>query len=278
MASSFLPAGHRRRVATPQTEDDERVLGRRGPVDYEYEPREYGEGLVFDWWPDLYALAEGDRYEVPLPDDCPADPDLLQGDDAINIPLFALLLSVVDQASLSGLKLGESFELTAQIGSHWLEARWPPGQRPDTARLIKHLASEFEASEAGLRPKIAATHDALAFRIRTIQAGDATINFVGFIGEGENLISFGADGMLRIWQAGTGQLLREVSDPDANGSAALSPLGDTAITFGFEPTMRLWELATCELRAELRGHDEGIECAAPEVGTTETKGARQPTT
>jgi WD40 repeat protein len=241
-----------------KTSDDDAVFGHGEDAGYEYVANEHG-GIRFDWWPDLYDLKDGDHYEIVHEGDWAIDPALLRGDDAINVPLFWLLKAVLEQVSLKGVKRTKDFQLSAQIGAHWLEVQWRPGDAPETSQLINYLESERQAREAGLRPKLRRTKEPFKCRLVTIDVGFATINSLAFMPDGKKLVSFGADGFLRVWNAKTAALFHET---DYGLSMALSADGKLAVAFGFQESIELWNLSSGRVVAEFEaGHGPIVSVA-----------------
>src|SRR5262245_41021276 len=266
-----------------ETDDDDAVLG--NPARYEYVPNEYGL-TWFDWWPDLYELKEGDRYEIPLEEEWEIDTQLLVGDNAINLPLFALIKKVLEAVSLEGLNLSSDFQLTAEIGCHFFQSRLKPGETLKTGPLIRHLVAEFRAGEAGLRPKIPTTHEAFKHRLVAIQAGTV----LSFDSAGEHLICFGnrkleildvrsgtpghtidcggselhhrlavsrdlklgaayggADS-IRLLKLDTGHVEAEWTTCGGIQSAALSPNGEQLAAATSDSAIQLWDVSSGKLR------------------------------
>ena len=58
------------------------------------------------------------------------------------------------------------------------------------------------------------------------------------------LATAGIDDTVRIWDARTGQELRELDHPDAVNNVAFSPDGKSLATFDFDGTIRIWDACT----------------------------------
>lgn len=133
------------------------------------------------------------------------------------------------------------------------------------AALTKALPALTIESDAGLvRPRVPTTHGALKSLLFTIDAGTATINSVAFTPDGKKLVSFGADNYMRIWNAKSAALIREIKCANAHHSMAPTPDGKFGLTFGQNTSMGLWDLASGKRRVDLKGGKEWIwiSCAA----------------
>jgi WD40 repeat protein len=74
--------------------------------------------------------------------------------------------------------------------------------------------------------------------------------------------SFG-DQVVRVWDARTGELIRELSSSQTRGRfVLLSPDGTTLATNGLGKSIALWDLRTGELLRKLEGHDHPPQSAA----------------
>jgi hypothetical protein len=105
-----------------ETSDDKAVFGGRYG---EYNDNEFGRGVTFEWWPDLYSCAEGEPYEIELEDRSVVRTfQSEEGNDAIDRPLFELLKQVLRDADISSVNKGASFALAVEMGSSGLEETW----------------------------------------------------------------------------------------------------------------------------------------------------------
>src|SRR5262245_10866594 len=82
-----------------ESTDDAAVLGGE---ESEYNENEFGPGISFDGWPNFYDRSEGEKFEIHMPDGSTkiTDPEL-DGDEAINWPVFELLKEVLSEANLN---------------------------------------------------------------------------------------------------------------------------------------------------------------------------------
>jgi hypothetical protein len=105
-----------------ETSDDKAVFGGRHG---EYNDNEITRGVRFDWWPDFYACAENEPYEIHMPDGQVVKTFQSQeGNDAIDRPFFGLLMEVLKEADLHLLNKGKPFILGVEMGSSGLQETW----------------------------------------------------------------------------------------------------------------------------------------------------------
>jgi WD40 repeat protein len=80
-----------------------------------------------------------------------------------------------------------------------------------------------------------------------------------FTADGETIFTSDHDGMVRSYDAASGQLLTSFrASPDWLTDIRLSPDGRYLLTGGGEPAARLWDLQTGVAVAEYTGHTEQL--------------------
>jgi WD40 repeat protein len=81
--------------------------------------------------------------------------------------------------------------------------------------------------------------------------------------DGDQLLSFGADGMARVWKGKTWQLYREFQcDLLPVMVAVLSPDGKRLLLSGPKNALKVWEVETRKHAGTLAGHPDLVLCAA----------------
>lgn len=91
--------------------------------------------------------------------------------------------------------------------------------------------------------------------LTAVTGSENSKNTVGFYSRGE-------DPCLRIWDIGTGQVVRTLIGPAGSWSVAWSPDGRTIASGGEDSNVRLWEVATGKERACLTGHQGPVTALA----------------
>ena len=89
-----------------------------------------------------------------------------------------------------------------------------------------------------------------------LHVSDAPVKTVAYSPDGATLATGSIDGVVRLFDAGTGRLKAEL--PGHTGfvwSVAFSPDGTTLASGSWDRTVRLWEVATGALMATLQGHE-----------------------
>ncbi|WP_304054506.1 WD40 repeat domain-containing protein [Nitrosomonas communis] len=101
------------------------------------------------------------------------------------------------------------------------------------------------------------------YNTRKIWTTDAPIHAIAFSSDSMRLLSAGDDGILRWWEAQTGQLLGEPIQIAEQGmsSIAISPDGKQLATGDAKGAVRLWDIDTKRLTREIKG-DGPIYCMA----------------
>jgi len=78
----------------------------------------------------------------------------------------------------------------------------------------------------------------------------------------KTIVSASWDRTAKIWEAGTGKLLRTLEGHKYNvNSASYSPDNKTIVTSSFDRTAKIWDAATGELLYSLEGHANGVKDA-----------------
>jgi WD40 repeat protein len=90
-----------------------------------------------------------------------------------------------------------------------------------------------------------------------------TANGLSFSRDGRQLASGSADRTVKVWDAQTGKLLHNLSDPTgAVNSVAFHPQYDRILaTGGSDSTVKVWNTQTTEYRT-FRGHRKMVESVA----------------
>ncbi len=85
---------------------------------------------------------------------------------------------------------------------------------------------------------------------------------VYFSADGSHLITAGVDGIVRIWEVGTGQLVQEINaDQQILQGSSVSPDGSIVATASNGSDVRLWDYQSGERRLILEGAGEGVTLA-----------------
>jgi WD40 repeat protein len=89
------------------------------------------------------------------------------------------------------------------------------------------------------------------------------VSSAAFSPDGTMIITASSDASARLWDAATGQELRQLEGhKDDVRSAIFSPDGKLVVTASLDKTARLWDAATGDELRQYLGHDEGVIFAA----------------
>jgi WD40 repeat protein/DNA-directed RNA polymerase specialized sigma24 family protein len=118
-----------------------------------------------------------------------------------------------------------------------------------------------------LRPlggRVTVREAATGRRLLTLNEGQAdVINNVCFSPDGRRLAGATSGGQVKVWDAGTGRLLRTLRGHTAAVRvAAFSADGRRLVTASADKTARLWDADTGKQVLAFRGHQAGVLCAA----------------
>jgi WD40 repeat protein len=94
--------------------------------------------------------------------------------------------------------------------------------------------------------------------IRRLEGHAAPAHTVRFTLGGRHVVSAALDKTIRIWEAGTGRLVRTIQSPEPVERAAFSPDERLALTSGGDNPVLLWDLDAGQVTGRFAGHDRGI--------------------
>jgi WD40 repeat protein len=83
---------------------------------------------------------------------------------------------------------------------------------------------------------------------------------VAFSPDGRNAVSAGGD--IKLWDVGTGSLLRTFGSSDRTYTVAFSPDGQTIVSGGSDKMLKLWDARTGKLLRTLEGHSNVVNSVA----------------
>jgi WD40 repeat protein len=99
--------------------------------------------------------------------------------------------------------------------------------------------------------------------IKRLEGHTGPVYSVAFSADGRKLVSGGADGSVRWWDAKTGKEQRRFDGH--NGpvwTVAVSPTGQRIMSGGFDRTIRLWDPVSGKESKQLAGHDDYVRSVA----------------
>ncbi|MGH3773979.1 MAG: WD40 repeat domain-containing protein, partial [Pseudonocardiaceae bacterium] len=89
------------------------------------------------------------------------------------------------------------------------------------------------------------------------------VQAVAWSPDGTRLLTGGTDGIIRVWDATTAELLHQLTGHTGGVHAvAWSPDGTRLLTGGTDSTVRVWDATTAELLHQLTGHTGGVQAVA----------------
>ena len=98
--------------------------------------------------------------------------------------------------------------------------------------------------------------------MQVLRGHDRDVFALAFHPNGDWIVSGGWDGTIRIWDAATGEPLRQLRGHDgAVRAIAVSPDGRQILSGGHDGALKFWEAATGENTQTLRAHSKWITCA-----------------
>jgi len=136
------------------------------------------------------------------------------------------------------------------------------------ALFFASIAYQSEASEE--RQKI---------QILTSVTHTGTVSSIAFSPDGKVMVSGSLDKSIKLWNAGSGRLLRTLTGHSGVvSSVAFSPDGRTTVSGSSEGILRFWDVASGRLLRTLNGHsDEILSIAFSPDGETAVSGSLEGT-
>ncbi len=103
----------------------------------------------------------------------------------------------------------------------------------------------------------------IARELRVCQGQGSPVYCAAFSPNGKKIISSGADGVLRLWEARTGRELRHFDALSGRvWAVAFMPDGRRAVSGGFDGSVRIWDLASGREVRHFAGHGEYVRSVA----------------
>ena len=95
--------------------------------------------------------------------------------------------------------------------------------------------------------------------MRKLPAHSDPVGGVDFVGDGSMVCSCSTDGLIRIWDAGTGQCLRTLVDEDRKGVTGVRfvPNGRYVLGWSLDGAVRLWRIGEGRCVKTYAGHKGG---------------------
>mmetsp|Transcript_29411 Transcript_29411/g.83753 ORF Transcript_29411/g.83753 Transcript_29411/m.83753 type:complete len:440 (-) Transcript_29411:74-1393(-) len=139
----------------------------------------------------------------------------------------------------AALASGAAAARTLGIGGSWLRAAEPlPELAAEGRRLTTDLAVQV-LDLAHFRYRVASSFNATSLTVwepqgthHALLSHGSEIAGVRFLASGERLLTWSADGLVKLWDAASGRLLRKLDEAAPIGCLAVFPEGDRLIACG----------------------------------------------
>jgi Tol biopolymer transport system component len=204
----------------------------------------------FAWAPDSRQLA---LIGADAPDEPAKLPD---GEDGPAKPIVTTRLQFKDDASgylddkRSPLRLLEIATKKDTLLSPGQHDEWSPAFSPDGTQIL--TSGQPGDNTARLWDVQTAT------QVLTITLEGIVIRAI-FSPDGKNILTGSNDGIARLWDARTGEMLREFKGhTDRNTGLDFSPDGKLIVTGSPDKTARLWDVQTTKEVRKFTGHTGGV--------------------
>jgi WD40 repeat protein len=134
-------------------------------------------------------------------------------------------------------------------------------EKQHEAVLALAYSADGEQIISGGMDDCLAIHSLPEGRVRTLATGHGAVNRVMFLEK--LLISAGRDRALRLWEPGTGELVKTLdAHNDSVYTLAVSANGQLLASGGRDGTVRLWETSSWVRQGVLRGHKHSVLAVA----------------
>jgi WD40 repeat protein/tRNA A-37 threonylcarbamoyl transferase component Bud32 len=142
-------------------------------------------------------------------------------------------------------------------------------EREYSANNVERVERLLEDCPPGLRGwewsylKRQCHHEILTIRHAPERPQSVTVTRVAFSPDGLHLATACKDGMIRLWNASSGELVRVFGGHDqAALGLAYHPSGSQIASSGQDSQIKVWDAATGALLRTLRGHEGAVYCVA----------------